>query len=97
MNTAITQAMTATAKTQTMSGKWDKVEYAADRQYLNLSNSTDGTDITISLRGCGKKASVYRSPINKNNLIIVDNTPDGLDTGISKMYRRIKSNLRLVE
>ena len=96
MNTATTQALKASTKAQTLSGLWDKIECAVEREYLNLSNSQEGTDITVTIRGCGKKASVYRLPINKSNLIVVDNTEDGINTGIMKMHRRIKSKLHLV-
>lgn len=99
MNTILAQAQTLndTAKAQTLSGLWDKVECSAERQYLNLSNSKDGTDITISIRACGKKASIYRLPQSKQNTIVVNNTLEGLDTGITKMMRRIKSGLRLLD
>lgn len=99
MNTILAQAQTlnATAKAQTLSGLWDKVECAPERQYLNLSNSKDGTDITVCIRACGNKASVYRLPKSKQNTIVVNNTEEELDAGIAKMVRRIKSGLRLLD
>ena len=96
MKTLTTQALTATAKAQTLSGMWEKIYCAADRGHMNLENRADGLDVTVTINECGQKASVYRLPMSKQNTLVVPNTEDGISSGITKMRRRIKSKLRLV-
>ena len=86
-----TQTLFRINDTQVTNGLWDSVQHSRETEFLWLKNRTNGIELNVASSYCGTKASIYTTPRNSQNEIVVDLTTAAVNRGIRKMYAKISA------